>query len=330
MSQPANGAVKRRTRQIIRNPDLFLFRIFILPFVAVLPSFLAYGVAVVFGDLRCRWSAFSRRTIRRNLQGVYGSSLSDEQCKRITRDFFRLRSCEMLDEMRLMGKGRSLINLVEIRGLENLKSSLQKGKGAILCGAHYGSSLALFSMLNALGYPVTAIGRWSSGPEPNQSFVERLVYNVKLRPATHHLKRPNILVKSGNIGTAFQAAAILRQDEMIYTNIDATVSSEDLGRAVTVDFLKGEAQFLPGPVTISQLTGAPVVVALIHRSSDWRHQVLDISKPVSLEGGTAMAYRRCLVPIEAAINSKPAHWKFWIDNRLMKLGLLRPQETAEP
>ena len=321
---------KRRKSVTIRNPDVFFYRIFILPVVAFLPSFLAYGIALVFGNLRYGWSAYSRRKIDHNLEGVFGRRLSSKQRLSVARNFFRLRSCEMLDEARLAGSGQAFAKLVEIRGLDNIKSSLEKGKGAILCGAHYGSCLGAMSLIGALGFPVTAIGRWSSEPEDDDSLIGRLIYLFKLRPVTHHLKRPNILVGRGDIGIAVQASKILKQNELIYTNIDSTASNEDRARTISVNFLNGKADFLPGAVTLSKLTGAPLLILLIHRSADWRHQTLEITSPISTQGTIEEVYQRCLSHIESAIRSEPSHWRFWVDSRLSKLGLLQSPETEEP
>ena len=62
--------------------------------------------------------------------------------------------------MRLRGRARSLGKLVEIRGREHLDAALAGGKGAILCGAHFGSYNCAFSLLHVSGSPVTSIGRW--------------------------------------------------------------------------------------------------------------------------------------------------------------------------
>lgn len=58
-----------------------------------------------------------------------------------------LRCCNIVDVMRLAWEGQALARLVEIRGREHLEMALAQGKGAIMCTAHFGSFLAIPSLL---------------------------------------------------------------------------------------------------------------------------------------------------------------------------------------
>jgi len=90
-----------------------------------------------------------------------------------------------------------------------------------------------------------------------------------------------------------------------------------------VTFLGRQARLLPGVVTLARLTGAPVLMAFAHRSADYRHQVLDISPPVPMEGETAAAFGRCVTAMDAAIRENPAEWDFWFEpGDLASLGLV--------
>jgi hypothetical protein len=82
-------------------------------------------------------------------------------------------------------------------------------------------------------------------------------------------------------------------------------------------------------VGLARLTGAPVLMAFAHRSADYRHQVFEISPPVSMEGETAAAFRRCVAAMDAAITAHPAEWDFWFEpGDLARLGLL--PDAAHP
>ena len=72
---------------------------------------------------------------------------------------------------------------------------------------------------------------------------------------------------------------------------------------------------MPGVITLAQLTGAPILVAFVHRSPDYQHQVLEISPPVPIDGQTKTAFGRCAAAIDAAIRTSPAHWNFWFEAR---------------
>ena len=88
-------------------------------------------------------------------------------------------------------------------------------------------------------------------------------------------------------------------------------------------FLGRQATLSPGVVTLARLTGAPVLMMFIHRSADYRHQVLDISPPVPMDGDMATAFGPCVAAIEAAIRTNPAGWVYWGETSdLANLGLL--------
>ena len=214
--------------------------------------------------------------------------------------------------MRLRGRARPLRRLVEIRGREHLRGGAGRGKGAILCSAHFGSYDMRFSLLHASGFPVTTIGRWRQKYAAGMSSAERRFWElVYARRVLRHRQRPNIEPWPGRVQVAAQAAAVLRANEVVTISIDAPPLDEDRARAVEVPFLGRRARLLPGVVTLAQLTGAPVLMAFVYRSADYRHQVLEISPPVPMEGDTATAFGRCAAEVSAAIRKSPAHWDFW-------------------
>jgi KDO2-lipid IV(A) lauroyltransferase len=301
----------------------------IVPVVAFLPAPLAYGIAVMRGNLRYRLDRSFRAAIRHRVNRVFGNQLSPEQRSRVVRDFFRLRSCEAVDAMRLAGKGRALARLVETRGTEHIEAALAAGKGAILCSAHFGSFNCCFSLLGSRGFPITLLARWSYY-DRRLPPMRRIFWQLKQNqfwPVAQNLRRPNIQRRKGNFGTAVQAAIVLRQNELIGIMLDHSdyadpIAPTDRAQPIQVNFLGRQASMLPGVITIAQITGAPLLMVFMRRSVDWRHQVLEISPPMPVEGDTATAFRHCLAVLEALIRSHPAHWKAWGGENVASLGLL--------
>lgn len=317
-----------KTKRVADNPDIAIYRILLVPIVALLPAFLGYGVAVLIGDIRFRIATKSRRKIMANLQGVFGARFTQKQLLAITRKFFRLRSCEMVDEMRLSGTGRRLTDLVEVHGLESAQTAMAAGKGAAVCGAHYGSVHSSIAVLGSLGFPVTPIVRRSWEADPELAAVGRVIHQIQRGSYAHHLK-PNIVVNAENLGSAFKAVDLLRHDELIYSMVDSVVPREDHGRAVSVRLLDGQAVLQPGVITIAKLAGAPILMMFMRRSSDWRHQVLEISS-IPLEGDIRTVLQRCASALDVAIRRDPAHWRFWMDDRVARLGLLSERAAGTP
>jgi lauroyl/myristoyl acyltransferase len=309
----------------LRHAHLYLIAL-MRPLIAFLPAPLAYGVACLRGDWRYRLDTYAREGIMCALTDVLGDQLNPAERARVTRNYFRLRSCEAVDMVRLAGRGRALARLVEIRGLEHIEAALAAGKGAILCSAHFGSFDSCFSLIGAHGFPITVIGRW---PYKFGRPIERFFFQLLIRkPVEHHRHRPNIQPR-GQFDTAVQAAAILRQNELIGICLDPPVLAADRRRAVPMDFLNGQALLLPGAIMIAQLTGTPVMMTFMRREADWRHQVLEISPPMPLDGDTVTAFRCCLAVVEAAIRQDPSYWSLWYPlSNLVKLGLL-PEKTIK-
>ena len=308
----------------LRRAEGFAYWTVIAPVAACLPGRLAYRVALWRGDLN-RWLwPHKRSEIVRDVRQVLGDEVSRDEAERLARELFRFRSCEIMDLMRLRGSGRSLTKLVEIRGREHLEAALAGGKGAILCTGHFGSHQNAFSVVNAGGYPVTTIGRWDWKYDTTVSPAERRFWDFAFsRRVIRHRRRPNLEPWPGRIQVAVQAAARLRENEFVAICSDAGPLAADQARSLELPFLGQKARMLPGVVSIAKLTGAPVLMVFIHRSADYRHQTLEISPPVSMQGDTETAFERVVAAIDAAIQKNPASWNLWFETDVLaRLGLV--------
>ncbi len=202
--------------RLLRQAETVAFWLAVAPLLALLPASLAYRAACWRGDWTFRCWPEKRGEVMRGLRQVLGEELSPEEAERMARDVFRIRTCEVIDLMRLRGRARSLERLVEIRGREHLDAALAEGKGAILCSAHFGSYMCAFSLLHASGFPVTSIGRWWWNYPPGESSAVRRMWDfVYARRVLRHRQRPNIEPWPGRVQVAVQAAAALRDNEVV-------------------------------------------------------------------------------------------------------------------
>jgi KDO2-lipid IV(A) lauroyltransferase len=248
----------------------------------------------------------------------------------LARDRFRFTSCEIIDVMRLRGRASSLSRLVEIRGREHLDAALADGKGVILCTAHFGSQPSVFSLLHASGIPITSVGRWWWNFVPGVSYAEKRFWDLAYaRRILRHRQRPNIEPFPGRTHVAVQVASALRANEVVTICSDAPPLDADQTRTTEVPFLGRQATLLPGVVDLARLTGAPVLMAFVYRLADYRHQVLEISPPVPVQGGKAAMFGRCVAAMDTAIRTRPADWFFWFETKdLTSLGLLSAPANA--
>ncbi len=319
-----------RAARLLRSAEGVAYWGGVAPVAACLPAALGYRIACWRGDLDFRYRDAKRADLTRNLRLLLGDDLPPQAASQLAREWFRYVSCEAIDVMRMRYRARALRQLVEVRGRQHLCAALAQGKGAVVCSAHFGSFDCAFSLLGASGFPVTTIGRWQHNYTAGMSSAERrfwdLVYARRLR---RHRRRPNIEPWPGRLGVAVQAAAILRANEVVTVAIDAPPLPSDLPRAVPVPFLGGQARLLPGAVALARLTGAPLLMAFMYRTADYRHQVLEISAPVPADGDTATAFARCAAEVSAAIRRGPAHWVYWASSGdLADLGLIPPERQG--
>jgi KDO2-lipid IV(A) lauroyltransferase len=297
----------------------------VVPLVPSLPAWFVYGVAMLYADTRSRLERARFQEVVLCLGHVLGPDLDEQERSRIARDYFRNRLCRMVDAQRLAGDGQRLARMVEVHGDQSLREALSQGKGAILCSGHFGSVRACAGLLGVLGFPVTLIANWSFTPEQGQVDSQRKA--IIWKPILHHLRRGNLLAtdeRGTNIAIAMQAAAVLRQNEAIVTNIDTGISQDDTKRAITVDFLGGRTRVLPGPSSLAEFAGASVLTVFLYRREDWRHMVLEI-RPVSGRGASAM--QECMTRLEAVIRDHPAQWEHWNMRKLVRLNLY-PRDSA--
>jgi len=321
-----------RVGKLLRNVEGVAYWAAAAPALARIPAVLGYRIACWRGDLLFRCQAGKRTELARNLQLVLGNELSLAAVQQVTRDWFRFASCEAVDMKRLRHRARPLRRLVEINGREHLEAALAAGKGAILCCGHFGSYDSGFSVLHDSGFPVTTIGRRTHVYATGRSSAERWFWEVAYStPLRRHRQRPNIEPWPGRLQVAALAAAALRANEVVTILIDAPPLGSDRPRAVEVPFLSRRVQLLPGAVALAQMTGTPLLMGFLYRAADYRHQLWEISAPVSVEGDTAAVFAYCAAEVSAAIRRSPAHWDFWNStDSLADLGLIQPQPDGLP
>ncbi len=321
-----------RAERLLRSAEGVAYWGATAPVLARMPAALGYRLACLRGDWLCRRQEAKRTTLIQNLRRVLGDELSPAAAQQVTRDWFRLTSCEAVDVMRLRHKARPLRRLVEIRGQEHLEAARAAGQGAILCCAHFGSYNSGFSVLNASGFPVTTIGRWQYKYTVGMSRAERRFWDLALaRRVRRHRARPNIEPWAGRFEVAALAASALRANEVVTISIDVPPLDCDKARAASVPFLGSQARLLPGVVALARHTGAPVLMSFLYRSADYRHQVLEISAPVPVAGDPAAAFEHCAAGVSAAIRRSPAHWAYWAStNDLAHLGLIASEQDQAP
>jgi lauroyl/myristoyl acyltransferase len=155
---PALESQERQEQQFKQNPYILAHDVARLAAVfasMILPSLIAYRLACWQADREYRVSGWRRTTVAAHLTDVFADRFSEEEKRRLTREYLRLRNCDDVDVRKLAGRRGTFRPLMEIRGLEHLQRALADGHGALILAAHCGSFAAATARLGAEGLPVS-------------------------------------------------------------------------------------------------------------------------------------------------------------------------------
>ena len=254
-----------------------LFELADVPYVLYpfIPMRWMYPFVRLEARLMHRFDRKTRSIIRANLAVAFGHSKSEEEIDEFTRHVFEYKQLRtllfyLLPKLDSLQKKR----LFPIDGLENLDRAMGQGKGAILCGAHISSilAIALKDLLREHGYDVRLPSPVEKLPYPPSAFrkaVDRLSKNghgeyqagifhaqFNIRPMVRVLKEQGVLLMMGD-------------------------GSHSAGFA-EVAFLGRRVFLTTGIVGISRLTGAPVVPFFVTGSPPEGLRIV-IEEPIPIE-----------------------------------------------
>ncbi|MDD2850471.1 MAG: lysophospholipid acyltransferase family protein [Desulfuromonadaceae bacterium] len=204
------------------------------------------------------------------------------------------------------GRGNELIDTIEVRGLENFQSALEKNKGVLCISGHCGNwELISLSFKKYLNVNVSAIARRQNNPYLN-SIVEkmRMGYGNKV-----------IYTKAA----AKQVLTVLKNRGVIGMLIDQAVF-EDNGALIS--FLGRKAWANKAPAIFSHKTGSPVIPVFGYRTPD-KHILTFYPEFVPsgdrTEQGITKDIQALAAYLEEYICAHPADW-YWVHRRWKRAG----------
>lgn len=190
-----------------------------------------------------------------------------------------------------------LASTVEIAGLENLRQTLARGKGAIVAMPHMGNlSMIAEPVGTLLATPITVVIEQMRDPA-----VHELIKQFRLRGDIH-------MVEIGPQATR-EIGRALRAGGIVVLPSDRTVASA----TVEVDFFGATAVVPSGAALLALRSGAPLLTAYTYRPTSGRSTVV-IDPPLAIERRNDLAsdIRRVMQAImrifEAYIRRHPAQW----------------------
>jgi lauroyl/myristoyl acyltransferase len=194
-----------------------------------------------------RLARLSRRVLRRewqwarkNLQLVFGPSLSADEVDRLATIAFEEHFTSYLEAVR----PRDDI-AVRIDGWERFQKARAEGRGTILCAVHLGCWEAAIAHLSDLGLPMAAIYKPARNPLSEREFMNaRRFHGVEWIDAA----KPRAVIRA------------LEEDKVLVVMTDLNTPG-----GVSAGFLGLEAFCPPGPARLAARYGVPVVAGVTIR-----------------------------------------------------------------
>lgn len=199
------------------------------------------------------------------------------------------------------GLGGSILNNVEIRGLDNYYKAKSRQVGILLITGHCGNWELLTLTVGVKIKPVLAIARRQDNP-----YINKIIEVIRQR------YNNRIIYKEGALKTILSES---KDDWIILIAIDQSVFKKE---GYMIDFLGRKAWTTKVPVLIAKKTGVAMLPMFIHRERD-KH-ILDIYPEIEVldrkidDNSLINDTKRVSVFVEEYIRHYPTEW-LWIHRR---------------
>lgn len=293
---------------------LFTHVIALLPDRAIQPAGRLIGTLIA-GLLRKR-SRIAVENIRSTLPVMAGNPEwrhPRQSAEEISREMFRHLGMSLVETCRLYhGKGKKIIERVEVRGREHVEAAKARGKGVVILTGHCGNwELAALALSHSFATPLSVVARRQDSP-----YLNRMVERMRMRYNNRVIYKEKALRNM---------LAIIRNNGMVGLLVDQAVLPDE---GTLIDFLGRKAWASKAPVLLARKSGTAIVPAFIRREAG-RH-IIDIHPPLSFSDDNSPAgvsadvqtYSRA---IESFIIRYPVDW-YWVHRRWKRAG--EPAETS--
>jgi KDO2-lipid IV(A) lauroyltransferase len=273
-----------------------------------IPNKIIFSFSKQVSSVFIRISHRYRRRIARNLQIAFGKTADKQKLTKIAHSLAENLGLNFAETLiSSTAKKKSLLDSIQIHGIEHLEKALSYNKGVLACSAHLGNFTLIGLKMAAAGYPFHMLVKDPRYPAVAEAF--------------HVLQKGQggkfIYVEPWDRALR-QILSRLRKNEIVCILADEKKSKT----GVIVDFFGHPAPTAPGPAVLALRTGAPLVPIFIARNNDGlQHIYIEPQLELNLNGdrssdipAVVSAYTKV---IENYIRMYPDQW-FWINNRWKK------------
>ena len=240
---------------------------------------------------------FSRRRVSRARSRVTRMlGVPEKKSREIISGAYRHFGMALVEFIRLPQIYPEIEKWVEVRGIENIRKALERGKGAIFLSAHIGCWEYGAAACAKLGIPMNAIGA-----EQRDYRITQAIANLRARAGV------NPLGKGLDLRAAIEC---LRKNEVLAVLLD-----QDAKKAGVMSPFLGHLASTPiGPVKLAHKIGSAVLPAHITRDDGGARMTLVIDRPLEGKNGRPFgedlqyAADRCNEVISGWIRKNPEQW----------------------
>jgi Kdo2-lipid IVA lauroyltransferase/acyltransferase len=260
--------------------------------------------ALFIGAFRLFYHLVPRQRLiaHHNLRRAFPEKTAEE-IRKIAQGVYRnmgIVAAEFFDIPRLTKE--NIGELVDVEGLENCRKALEKGRGVLMFGAHFGNWEIEAVAASLLIKPLAAIYR-----PLDSALLDRLV--LRVRTATGN----TLLAKNRAMRTMLKT---LRHNDMVGILIDQNV---DVYEGVFVDYFGQPACTTDGLAILALHTGAPVLPGYMARLPDGRYRFVIGPEIEVVDTGDRNAdivanTQRFMKVIEETVRQYPDQW-LWVHHR---------------
>ena len=304
-AKPAGARAK--LFRFVADVKVLLHQSFLIA-ASFLPEKFAYGIVARSGRVHYRRGRGAAQGILNEIKA--GLGIEEKDAERVLEKIFEYSAWRNLEFWRSPRLNKQeMEQLVELRGLDNLRKALAKGKGAILCTGHIRSLIPFFLAMIHQEFKVNAVRR-------NAIKVQGTLgrWLVRKRSLIGSEDVNFIWMNAENLKAAVQVAQALRRNELVVFTSDVRHGAE----TIPVEFLRKEYRFPTGHVPLAQATGAPLVNYFMYHQKDSFRQCIEFDEPIWPTGDPDTVAKQTFARLEENIVKHPADWVWFSERELWK------------
>jgi lauroyl/myristoyl acyltransferase len=252
--------------------------------VRSLPFRLVRPVGSALGDARFHVNFRQRSTIQRQIERLLGRPAGDGATRERLRTAYRTSDAAMLEILKMFDRPQGidmLLSHTDVAGLDNVRSALEGGRGAILLAGHAGNGALLVVRLAAAGIPVSVV--YHQARMMDRSLFEDGLrgYDVEAIEANQGLQAYGRMLGA------------LRRNQVVFMMADQGVKKAKDG--VVLRFLGKDMPMPLGPAQLARHARAPVLpVSAVGFMPKWAFEIqpaVPLDPAASLEDQMALLLR---------------------------------------